>query len=440
MAIPSIREPERYTPIIAETDVLVVGGGAAGFAAALAASRQGASTILIERDSFFGGTLTAATLGSFCGLFTVTENEVIPVVKGIASELVERLRASGYATETKRWLKTASVPFDATGLKFVLDDMVVESGVKPILGMMVVGTVMEGDRIQGVIIEGKGGRGFIACQVVIDATGDGDVAAQAGLPLEMNAEDLQFASAMFRFHDVDTDIIKSMTRDKLQQYLTEAADSGKYQLPRLSGGVHLTPKPGTAHCNVTKVSLDGRPVNPLNPLDLSRGEIIGRQQIREYERFFRDRVPGFDRAYVSDVGSRLGIRESRRLKGDYVLTVEDVLGCRRFPDAIACSAWPVEIHGEGKETKWVWIEPGNYYHIPYRSLISSQCSNLLVAGRCISSTHEAQASVRVVGVCLAIGQAAGIAAAIVARDGTNVSEIDITKLQGSLTESGAYLG
>lgn len=170
------------------------------------------------------------------------------------------------------------------------------------------------------------------------------------------------------------------------------------------------------------------------------GEIEGRKQIREYERFFRECVPGFERAYVSDIGTRLGIRETRRLVGDYVLTAEDVFACRRFENGIACSAWPVEMHEKGSGTRWQWVTPGDYYHIPFRSLITSKIKNLIVAGRCISTTHEAQASTRVAGICFAVGQAVGIAAAMALNKNNKVLSLNIGELQQYLKKDGAFLG
>ena len=216
--------------------------------------------------------------------------------------------------------------------------------------------------------------------------------------------------------------------------------TGNYNLTRLDGGFHLTPIPGIAHCNVTKVAFKGRPVNPLDIFELSYGELEGRRQIREYERFFRDYVPGFEKAHVTDVGNNLGIREARRLTGDYTLTREDVVNCRHFEDAIACSAWPLEIHGSGAMTTWEWIKPGYYYQIPLRSLFNSECGNLLVAGRCISVSHDAQASIRVSGVCLATGEAAGTAAGMMSSEGKNITELSVNELQDRLRIGGAFLG
>jgi hypothetical protein len=435
-----IMEPERRTPEIAKTDVLVVGGGPAGFAAAIAAQREGVHTMLIDRNAFLGGTLTGTTLGTIGGLFTVTETEITTIVRGIADELLGRLSANGYVTEPRRFFKTASVAFNYTGLKFVMDDMISAAGVGVLLDVLVVSTIVEADRVRGVIIEGKGGRGFVSAQVVIDATGDGDIAAQAGLPMAFDIEELQFPSAMFRMQNVDNNLAKCVTREILSAHLKKADASGDHHITRFSGNFQLPPPTGTAHCNVTKIAIKGRPVNPLDPFELTQGEFDGRQQIREYERFFRKYVPGFAGAYVGDIGVRLGIRESRRLLGAYVLKAEDVMGCKRFPDAIACGAWPFEIHCKGKDTTWIWVEPGNYYHIPYRSLINSRSPNLIVAGRCISTTHEAQASTRISGACLATGEAAGVAASMAVRDGCPVAKVDINALRDTLRKHGAYLG
>ena len=435
----AIFEPGRKVPIVAESEVIVIGAGPAGFAAALAAKRAGASTILIEKGTFFGGTLTQATLGNFCGLFSVTDSDIIPVVQGIAMELIDRLVTSNYACEPHRLLKTATVSFDVTGLKFVMDDMVTESGLTPILDAMVVGvTVVDDGRIDGVFIETKSGRGYVKGDIFIDASGDADVASFAGLDLDFDPNNLQASSSMFEFHGVDTRCVTTMASEDIERYLVEAVTSGRYKLPRLAGGIHVTPRPGKVHCNITKVSIDGRPLNPLDLFESTRGEIDGRRQVREYERFFRDCVPGFKDAYVGALGTLLGVRESRRLKSDYILTADDLFSCCRFEDAIAASAWPVEMHGKGPKAEWVWIEPGNYYQIPYRSTLSSRCPNLFVVGRCMSATHEAHASLRVSGPCFAIGQAAGTAAAIASSFKLSVADVPIRHLQSLLREQGAF--
>lgn len=435
-----VTEPARKIPILDEAEVIVVGGGPSGFAAALAAARQGADTLLILRDSFLGGTLTTTTLGSICGLYSVTEDHLLEVSQGIGKELLGRMANQGWTGQPKRWLKTASLPFDPVGMKFIMDDMLSEGKVRFLFDAFVVSALTEEDHLKGVFIESKGGRHFIGGKVFVDASGDGDLAHFAGVPTEMTLADLQFPSAMFRFHGVDTELAAKYTRPEMTLLLEEAAKSGKYQLPRLTVGFHVTPRPGTVHCNVTKISRNGEPLNPLDPQDLSYGEMEGRRQIREYERFFQECVPGFEKAYVSDIGSRLGIRETRRVMGEYVLEAQDIFACRRFDDVIACSAWPVEMHEKGSGTRWEWVEPGNFYHIPYRCLWSRHCANLLVAGRCISTTHEAQASTRVAGVCFSVGHAAGLAAAQALDNQGLVETVNMKLLQKKLKEQGAFLG
>jgi hypothetical protein len=435
-----ITEPERKTPILAQAEVVVVGGGPAGFAATLAACKQGAKTLLLEKNGFFGGTLTSVTLGNICGLYTVAlDGMVIPVVQGIAAALVENLMVNGYG-RPNRLLRTATFAFDVSGMKFMMDDMLVASGANLLCDIMVVGVVQKGGKILGVLVEGKGGRGFVEGQVFIDATGDGGLLSQAGVPWEFNPEELQYPTMTFSFCNVDTVEAAPVTREKMPELHQQALAAGKYRLPRQDGGFHLTPLKGVAHCNVTKVSVAGRPVNPLDPWELTYGELEGRRQVREYERFFQDWVPGFATASVCDVGNTLGIRESRRLCGDYRLTLEDIVSSRRFDDTIACSAWPPEIHGKGADTQWIWLNPGEYYQIPYRSLYSSRCRNLLVAGCCISATHEAQASVRVAGVSLATGEAAGTAAALACREGKDVAQVAPVVLQERLKDQGVFLG
>ncbi len=236
-----ITEPERRTPEIARTDVLVIGSGPAGFAAALAARREGVHTILIDRNPFLGGTLTATTLGTIGGLFTVTDTDIKTIVRGIADELMGRLSAGGYVTEPRRFYKSASVAFNYTGLKFVMDDMIRAAGVDVLLDVLVVATIMEKGRARGAVIEGKGGRGFVSAQVVIDATGDGDIAAQAGLPMAFDIEELQFPSAMFRMQNVDNSLAGCITREMLSAHLKRADALGNYHITRFSGNFQLPP-------------------------------------------------------------------------------------------------------------------------------------------------------------------------------------------------------
>lgn len=433
----TINEPARRTEVRAEVDVLVVGGGSAGLASAIAAARQGAKVMLVERYGFLGGTLTAVTLGSICGFFTVTEEEITHVVKGLAWEMVERLQACGGALPPKRWLHTASVPYDPMSLKLIADDMADEAGIELAYHSLAVQVVREGNQIRGVTFEGKNGRWACLAPVVIDASGDGDIATLAGAEMELSLEELQFPTTMFRFGGVDTEVAQRLDRNELRSCLENAVAAG-YKLPRTAGGM-FSMQSGTMHLNITRIADKGRSPNPVDVHELTRAEITGRRQLGLYAEAFRRFVPGFENCYVLEAGAQIGIRESRRIKGDYWLTLDDVMNEGRFPDAIACSAWPVEEHIAEKGTRWVWLEPGTYYQIPYRCLLPRGLDGLLVVGRCSSASHDAHASMRVAAVCMALGEAAGIAAVMAGASG-DLRGIDIAMLRQQLADVDAFLG
>jgi hypothetical protein len=229
-----------------------------------------------------------------------------------------------------------------------------------------------------------------------------------------------------------------MKRPQLHAYLEEAVRAG-FPLPRTAGGI-FSFTPGIAHLNITRVSEGDRAPDPLSTEELSRAERAGRRMAELYLQAFRRFVPAFEEAYLLDTGARIGIRESRRVRCTYVLNSDDVLEGRRFHDAIACCAWPVEEHGADRSTRWVWLPDGVYYQIPFRSLLPVGIDGLLVAGRCASATHEAHASMRVAGTCMAMGQAAGGAAALAGQSGRSVRDVPVAELRKLLLGQGAFLG
>jgi len=420
-------------------DVLVVGGGSAGLAAAVAAARLGASVRLVEKHGFLGGTLTMVTLGSICGLYTVTEAEVIPVVGGFAAEVVDRLRREGGAPAApKRWLKTASLPYDPFCMKLVCDDLATEARIGLFLHTLVAETLMEGRRIVGVVAETPSGRRAIHAGAIIDATGDGNVAALAGAAFEYDPSHNQAPTAMVRFGGVDTTRAMALDRPTLQACLERAVEAG-LPLPRTAGGM-FSVRDGIVHLNITRILRDGRAPDVLDVEELTAAEIEGRRQVRMYVEAFRRFVPGFEGCFVLDTGAELGVRESRRIRGEHWLELDEVMNQGRFADAVACSAWPVEDHGSGRATKWVFLDPGTYYQLPYRMMVPRGVEGLLVAGRCASASHDAHASMRVAAICMALGEAAGVAAAQCVERGVTVRQADIGALQRQLLQQGAFLG
>lgn len=433
-----VPEPARSTPVFRAADVCVVGGGAAGVAAAISAARAGARVVLLEREGFLGGTLTSVSLGSICGLYAVTESQVTQIVSGFCDEVIERLRwLDGLGTPT-RWLETASLPYDLFAMKVALDQLIQEAKVEVLFHAMVVGVATRDREVDAVLIETKEGRLAIRAKAFIDCSGDADLVSFAGAPCEISEGDLQFPTTMVRFGGVDTDALATLSRPALRERLEQAVADG-YELPRTAGGV-FAERPGLAHLNITKVAVDGKSPNPFDLSVMSRAEMAGREQVCTYLKAFRNYVPGFAYAFVMDTGAVIGIRESRRTVGSYVLTDRDVLEGARFDDVIACCAWPMEDHAAGRATKWIWLPPGTYFQIPLRSLLLEDFDNLMVAGRCASATHGAQASIRVTAQCFAMGEAAGLTVAAAVDRETSVHRVPATDVQQMLEKNGAFLG
>ena len=437
----TIVEPERRTPVVGEPEVLVVGGGAAGIAAACAAARSGVETLLVERFGFLGGTLTAVTLGGFCGTHAIVDDSRLArVVGGLYLDLEDRLRKRNAVSDPVRHGRILGVPYDSVCLKLVADEMVAGQGVATLLHTHVVGVRREGNRVDAVIVENKGGRAAICPRVVVDCSGDGDVAAFAGADYALGDDGrTQAGSTMFRLAGVDTTIAVSLTRPQIRELLERAVTEG-YRLPRTATGVHVTPSDGVVHLNVPRLGRrDGSTYDLTNPQDLTEAECVGRAQAFVYEEVFRRYIPGFERARIVDIGAMVGIRETRLVKGEEVLTEEAVRNCVKPTSRIACTSWPLETHQGGRGTTWEFLPDGDYYGIPYGCLVVSGLENVFVAGRNLSATHAAQASARVAGPCFAMGEAAGVAAAMAARGNVRSRDVPIGELQRILERQGAIL-
>lgn len=430
----AVVEPEREIPVLAEVEVLVVGGGSAGWSAAAAAARHGAGTLLVEQYGFLGGMMTAGGVGCICGPYTCAPGSTTTqIVFGLCGEFMRRLesRKAGY-----KYLHRFQV--DHHRAKIVLDEMIVEAGVRPLYHTFCVEALLEGRALRGVVIENKAGRQAILARVVIDATGDGDVAARAGAPYEKGDEQgrLQGPTYIFDMAGVDIERAMAVPSSRLRALMEDAIASGDWSMPRVSGSYSPLPQPGVVHANMTRVyDVDG-----TDPESLTRADIEGRRLAALYAEFLRARVPGFERAHLSGLAPQIGIRETRRVMGEYVLTGEDVLRARKFDDGICNAAWPIELHDPaGPDTRRTHLEGYNYYQIPFRCLVPLQVDQLLVAGRCLSSTHEGNGSARVMAYAMAMGEAAGTAAAIALRGGVPVRRVDTRLLRRDLEHAGAVL-
>ncbi|TAL06422.1 MAG: FAD-dependent oxidoreductase [Chloroflexota bacterium] len=437
----------RDVPLIAEADVCVIGSGSAGSTAAIAAARGGASVVLVEQMPFLGGTGTAV-LDTFYGFWTPGEAP-IKVVGGIADEVVAGLRTLGPVLERPNTYGAGTgVTYVPEHLKVAWERLVVDAGVGILLHATLQDAEVVDGRVRSVLIATKGGLRRIAARAFVDASGDADLCAFAGFGFEMAGEidPAQTLTTTFRMANVDRARRRSITRDELHALMAAAAADG-YDLPRREGSDHVTPIDGVTATVMTRLEPNrhdaaGGIVNTTDPGFLTAAEIDGRRQALEYARFLVDRVPGYEAAALVALGTRIGIRETRRVYGDARLTRDDVLAARQFDDQIGLCGAPIEDHRAGPDTRWTYLPPGSAVGIPYRSLVVRDAANVLVAGRCFSATHDAHASVRSMAQCMAMGQAAGSAAALAvmtgSRDGT-VRSVASAALRRTLLDADAIL-
>lgn len=444
-------------------DVAVIGGGPSGVCAAICAAREGVKVVLVEQGGCSGGMATQGLVGPFMTCYD-SEGENM-IIKGIFEEIVCRMVAHGFAihpsevragTAFTSWIKIGHdhvTPFEAEGLKLVLDEMLTEAGVEVLYHTSFLSPLKEGNVICGAVLSSKSGVEIIRSKVVIDCTGDGDVAARSGVPYEVGNEELgitQPATMFYHISNVDTDALEADIQANLHNFyrkdgvnyrslhwrVTEARENGDWTLDRVSIGLFRMPKKDEWCVNTSRIM----GVDSTDNRSLTRAEIVGRQQVDEITRFFRKYVPGCEDARIKSSASYIGIRESRHIKGEYRLTADDLLSAKVPEDSILIAANSVDVHGRfgPKSNEYIPIE-GRYYGVPYRSLIPVDVEGLLLAGRCVSADSTAAGAIRVMPPCMAMGQAAGTAAAMAVKDQCGVRNIDVRKLRDLLIKNGAVL-
>ena len=441
----TVAEPARRTPVLGEFEVVVLGGGPAGIAAAVAAARGGRSTLLVERYGFLGGMGTAAGVTNFCGLHANVHGDIRRVVHGVADDLLARIDRLGGLNAPHLVLgKIHAQAYDTPAYKIAADDLLLSAGATVLFHALGVGAVMRSEReIEALLVETKSGRGAIRGRIFIDASGDGDLAVWAGAPFEKGdgAGGLLYPSTMFRVNAVDP--VRAGEAWALIPQLMEEAEAQGRRFPR-KGAIVRPQKSGIEwRVNITQLrNPDGTAVDGTDAQELSYGEIEGRRQVRDAFEFLRDSVPGFERAYIVDIAPQLGIRETRRILGAYRLSGDDVLTCASFDDTIGVNGWPIEAHVPGDVIFRFPPIPDSrgFNQLPYRMLLPEGLDNVLVAGRCASMTHEGQSAARVSGACFVMGQAAGTAADMALGAGTRPRDLDVAGLQRRLEADGAYLG
>ena len=450
----------RAVPVARAVEVLVIGGGPAGIGAAVGAAKTGAKTLLVERYGFLGGNATASLVGPFMTSFSA--DGATQVIRGVFDELVRRMEAIGGAIHPAKvpaavaksaYMKhghTGVTPFDPEAMKLVSAELCIEYGVELLLHTIFLDPIMAAGAVTGAVLHNKGGLMAVRAGTTIDCSADADVAARAGVPFHVGraADGLtQPMTMFFRVGNVDGAAVAQYFREHPEEIeqrmafsscIKAAQANGDYTIPRERLSLYESPQEGIWRVNVSRIlGTDG-----MQAEDLTRAEIVGRRQVVEILAFLRQYVPGFADCTLIDTAAQVGVRETRRIVGEYTLTQADLTSGRDFPDTIAYAAYPMDIHsptdgGGGVSNRG---ETANAYQIPLRCLVPQGVDGLLVAGRCVSATHEALGAIRVMPPSFAMGEAAGITAALAAAEHLRPRDVPAAWVRETLIKHGAYLG
>lgn len=432
-----------------DTDILVVGGGAAGVAAAVTAARQGLRVTLVEKYGFCGGGAVAGMSGTICGMYEASDapdSRPVQVVHGFLDEFVRLMEARGGLAPPVRYGKTFTRVHDPLIWRDVADALLEEAGVTVVYHAMATSVLVEGgERVEGAVIFTKEGPLRVRAKLTVDASGDADLVAMAGFPsfVGQNGK-VQNPTMIFRLLGVDVDRFvgrygtDTIMPDEISELIREKNVGNEYRLPRAKIWLFPTTRPNELLCNCTRiVGKDGRELNVLYAKDFTEAEIEGRKQIREYARFFRDNLAGCANSVINDSGVQVGVRQTRQAKGVAMLRNVDVTQGTKFKDGIARSPWPIELH-TGTKPKVEWLI-NDFYEVPYGCFVPERGEGLLVAGRCLSAEHEAVASARVTAQCFSYGHAIGHAATLCVRNGLAPRKLSGADLRDVLNRDGARL-
>lgn len=411
-------------------DVVVVGGGFAGVAAALSASREGCRVLIVEKGNAFGGAAVHALVTPFMPNETIINGETQELSLGLFDEIRKELTKRN-AMIGKRFLEEE--------LKFVLNEMICAANIDILFHAYIFAVERNNDKIQKISLATRNGVINVEADYFVDATGDAQVAYLANCPTVLGRESDNLCQPMtlcFRLGNVDVEKFYA-SKERLAAAHKRALQNGEFINPREDILVFKNIIPNVLHFNTTRVVK----LNPTNAEDFTQAEIIARRQVYEIYEFMKKNADGLENSFLMMTASEIGVRESRMIVGDYLLTEDDCRLCTKFEDAIAACNYDIDIHSpDGSGTSHYYFPAGEYYTIPYRSLIPQSVSNMLVAGRCISSNHGAQASYRIMPTVCTIGEAAGTAIGLAVKNKCSVRDIDIKELQRNLSHNGAYIG
>ncbi|MBN1880845.1 MAG: FAD-dependent oxidoreductase [Deltaproteobacteria bacterium] len=439
----TVSYPKKDIPVRAGADVVVVGGGPSGFAAAVCAARKGLSVVLIERYGFLGGMATAGAVGTVCGLYLYHPERIQHIIEGFAKEVTDALVTAGGAFGPFIREGFTALLYNPWHVKRLLDRMVKgDERITLMLHSRVADVVIEGGAMTAVIVASPEGLFAVRGKVFVDATGDAVVALACGAETVKGDENGKVMTPTMMFFCQGMDIVAYQQEGMavLNERIQKALDEGTYPLTVGQGLVIPTFRPGEAMVKMSSLTCEGRALDGSVVADITLAELSGREGAEAAMEFLKNEVPGFAGAFLSDTAVQVGIRETRRIVGEYVLSRDDVLSGRQFDDAVCLSSWPLELWDEGAlEPRLVFLDEGSYYGIPYRCMLPKGVSNLLVTGRAISTDHDALASSRVMGPCMAEGQAAAAAAGCAIRKKSSLIDVDTQELRSELIADGARL-
>lgn len=409
-------------------ELVVIGGGFAGVAAALAAARSGVKVLIVEKSNCLGGAAVNCLVNPFMPYWTNMNGKRVDLSAGIFKEIHERL-------ERRNAMRNES--FLEEELKYILNEMVINAHIDLLFHAYIFKAEKHDEHITSISVATKCGELQIEANYFIDATGDAQLAYLAKCPTILGREPDHMCQPMtlcFRVGNVDVEKFYA-SRERLNIAHKQSLEAGELINPRENILVFRTPIHNVLHFNTTRVVRK----NPISEEEVTEAEVIARKQVYEIYNFMKEHADGLENSFLMMTAAEIGVRESRMIVGDYVLTEEDCRNCVKFDDAIAACNYDIDIHNpEGTGTSHYYFPAGEYYTIPYRSLIPKGVSNVLVAGRCISSDHGAQASYRIMPVVCCIGEAAGSAVGLAVKQNCTVREIDVKELQNELKRNYAY--